>query len=86
MLTVSFVSYGIYNANQIKHVSYDIQTKETTMSAGMKIILISDLHLGAVNSEKRLESIVKNINNLEPDLVCIAGDIFNDDYQCYTKS
>ena len=36
--------------------------------------------LGAVNSEKRLESIVKNINNLEPDIVSIAGDIFNDDY------
>ena len=46
----------------------------------MKIVLISDLHLGAVNSEKRLENIVKNINNLEPDIVCIAGDIFNDDY------
>lgn len=80
LLTVSFVSYGIYNANQIKHVSYDIQTKETTLSDGMKIILISDLHLGAVNSEKRLESIVQKINKLEPDLVCIAGDIFNDDY------
>ena len=80
LLTVSFVSYGIYNANQIKHVSYDIQTKETTLSDGMKIILISDLHLGAVNSEKSLESIVQKINKLEPDLVCIVGDIFNDDY------
>lgn len=80
LLTVSFISYGIYNANQIKHVSYDVQTKETTLLDGMKIILISDLHLGAVNSEKRLESIVEKINKLEPDLVCIAGDIFNDDY------
>lgn len=80
LLTVGFVSYGIYNATQIKNVSYDIQTKETTLSSGLKIVLISDLHLGAVNSEKRLESIVKNINRLEPDIVCIAGDIFNDDY------
>lgn len=80
LLTVSFVSYGIYNANQIKHVSYDIQTKTTTLPTGMKIVLVSDMHLGAVNSEKRLESIVKNINKLEPDIVCITGDIFNDDY------
>ncbi|WP_110926811.1 metallophosphoesterase [Bacillus massiliglaciei] len=78
VLTVSFVSYGIYNATQIKNVSYDIETKATM--GGMKIILISDLHLGAVNSEKRLESIVENINKQEPDVVCIAGDIFNDDY------
>lgn len=80
LLSISFISYGIYNANQIKHVSYDIQTKETTFSNGIKIVLISDLHLGAVNSEKRLKSIVQKINKLEPDLVCIAGDIFNDDY------
>jgi len=81
LLTVGFVSYGIYNASQIKYASYDIQTKEATLSSGMKIILISDLHLGAVNSEKRLERIVNNINKLEPDIVCMAGDIFNDDYK-----
>ena len=80
LLTTGLVSYGIYNANQIKYASYDIQTKETTFSANMKIVLIADLHLGAVNSEKRLESIVQGINNLEPDIVCIAGDIFNDDF------
>ena len=80
LLTAGVVSYGIYHANQIKYVSYDIHTKATALSTRMKIVLISDLHLGAVNSEKRLENIVKNINNLEPDIVCIAGDIFNDDY------
>lgn len=80
LLTAGVVSYGIYHANQIKYVSYDIHTKATALSSRMKIVLISDLHLGAVNSEKRLENIVKNINNLEPDIVCIAGDIFNDDY------
>lgn len=77
LLTVGFVSYGIYNANQIKHVSYDIQTNK---AADMKIVMISDLHLGAVNSEKRLASMVKQINALQPDIVAIAGDIFNDDY------
>lgn len=80
LLTTGLVSYGIYNANQIKHVSYDIQMKETMLAADMKIVLISDLHLGAVNSEKHLESIVQGINNLKPDIVCIAGDIFNNDY------
>ena len=80
LLTTSLVSYGIYHADQIRYTSYDIQTKETTFSADMKIVLIADLHLGAVNSEKRLESIVQGINNLEPDIVFIAGDIFNDDF------
>lgn len=80
LLTTGLVSYGMYNANQIKHVSYNLQTKESTVATDMKIVLISDLHLGAVNSEKHLESIVQSINNLKPDLVCLAGDIFNDDF------
>jgi predicted MPP superfamily phosphohydrolase len=70
------VVYGRYNASQIKFVSYDIQTKKS-LSAEIKIVLISDLHLGAVNSEKNLSKIVQGINSLEPDIVCIAGDIFN---------
>lgn len=76
-LTAGLVSYGIYSADQIKHASYDIQMRD---AVGMKIALISDLHLGAVNSEKRLPEIVRDINDLKPDIVCIAGDIFNDDY------
>lgn len=80
LLTTGLVSYGIYYANQIKYTFYDIKTKKTTFSVDMKIVLIADLHLGAVNSEKRLESIVQSINNLEPDIVCIAGDIFNHDF------
>lgn len=81
LLTAGLVSYGMFNANKIKHVSYDIQLKEKRLAADLKIVLISDLHLGAVNSEKRLPDIVHGINSLKPDIVCIAGDIFNNDYK-----
>lgn len=77
LLTVGIVTYGVYHANQTKHVSYNISTHK---GEKMKIVLISDLHLGAVNSEQRLANIVQQINTLQPDLVAIAGDIFNDDY------
>jgi len=78
-LTIALVSYGIYNANQLKQVSYQLNMKEK-LAQEVKIVLISDLHLGAVNSERKLEKIVEGINSLEPDLVCLAGDIFNDDF------
>lgn len=80
LLTICLVGYGILNASKIKHVSYDIQLKESVLTGDIKIVLISDLHLGAINSENRLERIVNNINDLKPDLVCIAGDIFDSDY------
>ena len=88
-LTASALAYGRYNANRIHHVHYEIQTRtaafrndiktEGTKIEGINIVLVSDLHLGAVNSERILERIVQGINRLEPDIVCIAGDIFNDD-------
>lgn len=80
LLTAGVVGYGIRHANRIKYASYEVQAKESALSSGIKIVLISDLHLGAVNSEKLLQHIVRGVNLLEPDIVCIAGDIFNDDY------
>ena len=80
LLTAGLVSYGMFNANQIKQVSYEIKLKDKELSPGMKIILVSDLHLGAVNSEKNLERVIQEINKINPDLVCLAGDIFNDNF------
>lgn len=80
LLTACVVGYGIFNAHQVRHVSYTVQTGEAKAPAGLHIVLISDLHLGAVHSERHLERIIDEINRLEPDLVCIAGDIFNDDF------
>lgn len=80
LCTISFVGYGIYNATQIKEVQYKISTKDSVVSPGMKIVVISDLHLGAVQSESRLEEIVEKINAMKPDLIAIPGDIFNDDF------
>ena len=79
LLTIGFVCYGIYNANQIKTVNYEIELKDKSLN-DFKIVMISDLHLGDINSEKNLEKVVLAINNLNPDIVCISGDIFNDDF------
>ena len=79
LLAMAVVCYGLYNANQTKTVFYDISINKS-MPAAMKIVFIADLHLGGANSEQRLAGIVQKINGLHPDIVCIAGDIFNDDY------
>lgn len=80
LCTIGFVGYGIYNATQIKEVQYKIAMKDSVVSSHMKIVLISDLHLGAVQSESRLEEIVARINEMKPDLIAVPGDIFNDDF------
>jgi len=44
---------------------------------GLRIVQISDLHLGSWNPESKLEELAGMINNLEPDLVFFTGDICN---------
>ncbi|MDR0473448.1 MAG: metallophosphoesterase [Treponema sp.] len=85
LTTAALVIYGKYNTNQIQYVSYDIQTKKPASTGALKIVLISDLHLGTGNNEKNLSGIVQGINNLKPDIVCITGDIFNDNYYAIRK-
>lgn len=81
VLTVITVGYGLVHARSLKVVKYKIAVQEKEMKRDWNVVMISDLHLGAVGSEGRLGEIVNRINVLEPDLVCIAGDLFDSDYR-----
>lgn len=77
LLTIAVCGYGFFHATDLKQKDYDITVPN---APDMTVVLISDVHLGAVGSEKRLIQIVEKINALEPDLVCIAGDFFDSDF------
>lgn len=80
VLVIGLVSYGIYNANQLKEVTYPIQIHKNTSLDHLNIVLISDLHLGYINDVKFIEDVVDRINGLQPDIVLMTGDIFNGNY------
>jgi len=80
VLTVVMVGYGIYNAGRIEKVTYDVELTQRELQGEVNMVLISDLHLGALGSEKRVMEAVEEINKMNPDIVCIAGDIFDNDY------
>ncbi len=45
---------------------------------GMRIVQLSDIHLGTiVRPERELSRIVDSVNALHPDLVCFTGDLVN---------
>ncbi|MBK3519524.1 metallophosphoesterase [Carboxylicivirga marina] len=49
---------------------------------GIKIVQISDLHLGSLNSNyKEMEEAVRLINDEHPDLICFTGDLVNNFYE-----
>ena len=85
LLTVLFLAlstsvYGFCNARCIRQVSYSVSMTHGENISDMRIAMISDLHLGALGSESRLEDIVDEINSQNPDLICISGDFFDTDF------
>lgn len=78
IFTVSL--YGILHARNLKTAGYDITIDKTCAAGDMKVVLIADLHMGYSIGHRYIEYMVNEINKLEPDLICIAGDIFDNDY------
>lgn len=82
ILAVFLISIkGIYHAKHIKVTPYEVTV---TKSAGdldsLKIVLLADTHFGYNAGTAHARELVKKINQQNPDLVCIAGDIFDNEY------
>jgi hypothetical protein len=46
---------------------------------GLRVVQITDVHVGVVVGEERLAAIVAQVNALAPDLVVITGDLVDED-------
>ena len=59
---------------RVQHQQYSLNP-EQKMQRPVKIALIADLHIGLFSGhERQLKTIVKKINQQQPDLVVVAGD------------
>ena len=71
---------GSWNARTIKIKNLNLQVNKTTNSfSKLNIVLASDIHLGTMIHNSRLEKIVDKINGLKPDIILLAGDVFDED-------
>ncbi|HLV41191.1 MAG TPA: metallophosphoesterase [Brumimicrobium sp.] len=74
------ILYGIFKAlYRFKVYTHTISSKLLPKSfGGLRIVQISDLHLGSFNySYNKLSSAVEIINNLKPDYIVFTGDLVN---------
>ena len=72
---------GIYHAKHIKVTPYKITVDKSAPDMdSLKIVLLADTHFGYNSGAVHAQEIVDKINEQQPDLVCIAGDIFDNEY------
>jgi len=69
-------AYGVYAAKRINFTRITFPTaKFAPGHAAFRIVQISDLHLGVLTGEARIQRMVAAINALQPDLVVSTGDL-----------
>ena len=69
------MGYGYYNMHHVVETDYTIKSQKIN---DLKILLISDLHTDQVFQAKQIEALVNKMNHVNPDLVILDGDIFDE--------
>ena len=77
---------GSRNARQSSVYTIDINKSETTLKERINIVMVSDIHLGTIVGNRRLEKMVNEINRLNPDIIVIAGDIVDTEIEPFMNS
>ncbi|TAN33782.1 hypothetical protein EPN28_01365 [Patescibacteria group bacterium] len=75
---LAYSAYGLWSAYNpaIKNISIKIKNLPAGWR-GKRAVLISDVHLGHVFDDDFLKEVVEKINGQNPDVVFIAGDLFD---------
>ncbi|HTX88517.1 MAG TPA: metallophosphoesterase, partial [Bacteroidales bacterium] len=53
--------------------------KRSSVLDSLRIVMVSDIHLGTIISKERANKMVDKINRLDPDIILLAGDIVDED-------
>lgn len=77
--------YGSYLAWTPVVRTYELNLEKTSDIDGLTILLVSDLHLGKVIGTGHLQKLVDIVNDRQPDMVLMAGDLVDDHVAPFIK-
>lgn len=81
-IITAFSAVGIANARHIRTTDYRVSVEKSCGDIdSLNVVLIADMHLGYSIGNWHMEQMVEKINRLHPDLVVVAGDIFDNEYE-----
>jgi len=78
--------YGTWSARSVIVTKYDLNVYKASGNLDtLKVIMVSDIHLGIMVDNNRLTDMVNKINDLKPDIVLIPGDIIDSSIEPFVK-
>ncbi|WP_068064970.1 metallophosphoesterase [Nocardia xishanensis] len=72
--TVGAGTYGVLNGPQVKRLTVPL-AKLPRSAHGFRIAVVSDVHLGPILGRGFAERVVRTINDTQPDLIAVVGDL-----------
>lgn len=84
LIVVGIILYGSWNARNPRIVEYNVTiNKSGNKLDSIKAVMVSDMHLGAIIHNGRLVNMVSHINELNPDIILLPGDIIDENIQYF---
>ena len=72
--------FGASAAHDIKTTCYELPRETLGQTEPLRVVLIADTHIGVNTTPEFSEEMVARVNEQNPDLVVIAGDILTSSY------
>lgn len=77
-LAFSFVVYGFFDAQKIRMKHLQIRSEKLSPDyETIRIVQISDVHIGLIVREKRLQHILEKVQEARPDILVSTGDLLD---------
>jgi len=73
LVIVAVGIYGYINAHKIVTNEYNLEI--ANLGEELRIIHISDLHVGSIRNKKMLKDLVNKLNSITADMIIISGDL-----------
>ena len=74
-LTIGLNVWGVHTAHDVQVTKYTIDKSILGQTEPLRIVLIGDLHIGVNSTPQLYKDMVDRVNEQNPDLILIAGDI-----------
>lgn len=84
-LSLLIFIYGYFNSHYTNITEYNVILNKYVPKP-FKIAAVSDIHIGADMSPRRLLKEVEIINNQKPDIILLAGDIIDNNVNDFTEN